>query len=1080
MERFTRRTSLLVAATALAAMPVLLLGVRSLLGGGPNGLVLAAAVTVAIAVLVARPIRLGHLSEVTLATVPLLGGALVLPILAISPVAALGQLAADLVARRSPRVLARNSFASAISAGAASVAFRIVEGAAGPAGATSAPLLAGAFAATVYVTVQVAQSAAFVVSLQPIPGGGPQTPVWAWSITRTQLTWAVGSAMLVEVARIQPLFLLPGIPLLLLGYQNIRKRFAAERRVRVLTTLVDVSHALGSSLDLTTIFRAAYAKIRDSLEADAFFVVLGTPTSERLSYRYLVDEGRELEPQELPRRGTLAGKCITEGRALLMTDALRDYHTLGLERTGWGTVTERSIMVAPLRIRGDVIGAISVQSVNPGAYDAGDLELLGAIANEVAIAIERSELYAETADLSRRLVELHRVGLEISSERDLHAAAERLSSAARELVRSSAVAVYLEDGTDLYRFEARTGPSNIEVARLPKSMPLTKQAVETGVVEIADVATVSEESRRMLEASGHRAVLIYPLRAAGELVGIAYVTWTEPHTVTKDERELLDVLMNMGATTLRSLRLYSELDDAYLATVQTLMTTILARDGYRGDHHHRIATDAMALGERLCLSEEPLRDLRYASLFHSLGKIGVPPSLLAKQGALSDEERRMVREHPLLGARIIESIRFLRNVVPIVRHANERWDGSGYPDGLAGEAIPHEARMLQIVLTYHAMLADRPYRRALEPRVALRELRLLSGSRYDPRLLEEFVAMIEERGGVEAVQSEMMEGTRELAILSEITPHFNTLLDLKQLLDRVLKTLERHWPQSRIHILLRDEHTEELVVRAVAGEDAALPAGIRLARGHGLASWVLDRREPVNIEDIRADPRARLQGGTTRARMVVPLINEGRAIGVLGVSSDRVAAFSQRDLTLLQAVGAQIAAAIEVADLHERLRLAANTDALTGLHNFRYFYDRLEEEIARAERRSMALAVVYFDIDGLKQINDTHGHLAGDAVLRTLGRAIEASVRTEDVPARYGGDEFAIVMPETAREEAEKVVQRLMALLDSTRIDLDGDRTIPMPDRSWGVAAYPLDGTTARGLVDNADTRAYARKRAKA
>jgi len=201
---------------------------------------------------------------------------------------------------------------------------------------------------------------------------------------------------------------------------------------------------------------------------------------------------------------------------------------------------------------------------------------------------------------------------------------------------------------------------------------------------------------------------------------------------------------------------------------------------------------------------------------------------------------------------------------------------------------------------------------------------------------------------------------------------------------------------------------------------------------------------------------------------------------VLSVTSGRVGAFTQRDLALLQAVGAQIAAAIEVAGLHERLRHAANTDALTGLHNFRYFYDRLEEEIARAERRATGLAVVYFDIDGLKAINDSHGHLAGDTVLRTLGRAIDASVRTEDVPARYGGDEFAIVMPETAREEAEKVVQRLMALLDSTRIDLGDDRTIPMPERSWGVAAYPLDGTTARDLVDNADTRAYARKRAKA
>ncbi len=340
--------------------------------------------------------------------------------------------------------------------------------------------------------------------------------------------------------------------------------------------------------------------------------------------------------------------------------------------------------------------------------------------------------------------------------------------------------------------------------------------------------------------------------------------------------------------------------------------------------------------------------------------------------------------------------------------------------------------------------------------------------------------MIEERGGAEAAQREIQDGTRELAILSEITPQFNTLLDLKQLLDRVLKTLERHWPESRLHILLRDEHTEDLVVRAVGGTEGGAPPGVRLARGQGLSNWVLANREAVLVDDTHTDPRARPPDGDTHAAMLVPLINEGRAIGVLSVTSARVGGFSPRDLTLLQAVGAQIAAAIEVAALHERLRWAANSDALTGLHNYRYFYDRLEEEIARAERRSMLLAVAYFDIDGLKRINDSHGHIAGDAVLRTLGRAIHASVRTEDVPARYGGDEFAIVIPETGRDEAEKVVQRLMELLDGTRIDLGDGRTIEMPERSWGVAAYPRDGTTARELVDSADRRAYSRKRAKA
>jgi len=195
------------------------------------------------------------------------------------------------------------------------------------------------------------------------------------------------------------------------------------------------------------------------------------------------------------------------------------------------------------------------------------------------------------------------------------------------------------------------------------------------------------------------------------------------------------------------------------------------------------------------------------------------------------------------------------------------------------------------------------------------------------------------------------------------------------------------------------------------------------------------------------------------------------------VSHPSVGVFGQRDLTLLQTVAAQIAAAIDVAELHERLKRAANTDALTGIHNYGYFYDRLEEEVARAERHDTPLAVAYFDIDDLKKVNDTYGHLAGDAVLRDLGALIGKRVRTEDIPARYGGDEFAIVMPETPRDEAEKVVGRLMDELDRCEVELQDGAKIKMPGRSWGIASYPLDGKTAKALVENADTRAYALKR---
>jgi diguanylate cyclase (GGDEF)-like protein len=731
-----------------------------------------------------------------------------------------------------------------------------------------------------------------------------------------------------------------------------------------------------------------------------------------------------------------------------------------------------------MRIQGVVVGALSVQSAKPNAYDEGDLELLLAIANEAAMAIERADLYARASGLSKRLVDLHRTGIELNSQRRMEDVIKLFANAFVESIGASAAAVYLDTGGETLEFSGNTtGRRPTEHLALSKAAPGGIATVlETGKpLEITDSEQTSEPTRSRMREWGHRALFIQPLRAASESVGVLMVTWKDPHRFSGDERELIGVLAGMGATAIRSMRLYLKLDDAYLSTVSKLTAMIQARDGYQEDHQRRIAADAVALGERLGLDDSTLRDLRYGSLFHSLGKIGVPATILAKSGPLTPEERKIVQEHPLLGARILESIEFLRTVVPIVRHANERWDGTGYPDGLKGDASPLPARILSVAIGYEAMLADRPYRRALRPEAAVAELRVLAGTWYDPKIVDEFVVMIEARGAVAAAEVEV--GTsRELSILAEITPEFHTLLDMQQLLARILAILERHMAGSAFTILLREETTGDLVVRSAAGSRTDLAGPPRVERGRGLAGWVVEHGEAQIVDDVRSDPRY-IGDPSVRSEMVVPLLSSGRAIGVLVVSHPAVGVFGQRDLTLLQAVAAQIAAAIDVAELHERLKRAANTDALTGIHNYGYFYDRLEEEVARSERHGTSVAVAYFDIDGLKRVNDTYGHLAGDAVLRTLGGVIGRRVRTEDIPARYGGDEFAIVMPETPRDEAERVVQRLMDELDHSDVELPDGRKIRMPARSWGISTYPLDGKSAKALVENADTRAYAAKR---
>jgi diguanylate cyclase (GGDEF)-like protein len=166
---------------------------------------------------------------------------------------------------------------------------------------------------------------------------------------------------------------------------------------------------------------------------------------------------------------------------------------------------------------------------------------------------------------------------------------------------------------------------------------------------------------------------------------------------------------------------------------------------------------------------------------------------------------------------------------------------------------------------------------------------------------------------------------------------------------------------------------------------------------------------------------------------------------------------------------------IEVALLHEQAKRAASYDSLTGVHNHRYFYERLGQEMSHSQRHGHSLSIAIIDVDELKKLNDLHGHLAGDETLRRMGRLLKENVRASDVVARYGGDEFAIIMPETEKEEAEKVIARIMFVLDKSIVEYN-ELSFPMPSRSHGVATFPWDGNNPTELFAVADAHLYQEK----
>jgi HD-GYP domain-containing protein (c-di-GMP phosphodiesterase class II) len=179
------------------------------------------------------------------------------------------------------------------------------------------------------------------------------------------------------------------------------------------------------------------------------------------------------------------------------------------------------------------------------------------------------------------------------------------------------------------------------------------------------------------------------------------------------------------------------------ATVDALSGTLGLRDRPTGVHSGRVERLSSALGRRLGLERRPLLELAYAAELHDIGKVGVPDSLLLKPGPLLPSEWELVRSHSAWGSDLLSGVPGLERVAIIVRHHHERFDGSGYPDGLAGEEIPVESRILAVVDAFVAMTEERPYRRARDFPAAAAELEAQRGTQFDPRVLNAFVGAIE-------------------------------------------------------------------------------------------------------------------------------------------------------------------------------------------------------------------------------------------------------------------------------------------------------------------------------------------------
>jgi diguanylate cyclase (GGDEF)-like protein/putative nucleotidyltransferase with HDIG domain len=558
-----------------------------------------------------------------------------------------------------------------------------------------------------------------------------------------------------------------------------------------------------------------------------------------------------------------------------------------------------------------------------------------------------------------------------------------------------------------------------------------------------------------------------------------------------------------------------EIASLNMRTIEALALAIEAKDHTTHTHLQRVRTYAVEIARELKLPTEEIEALRAAALLHDIGKLAVPEQIISKPGKLTPEEFEKMKVHPIVGAEILERVAFPYPVAPIVRSHHERWDGSGYPEGLSGEQIPIGARILAAVDCLDALASHRQYRQALPLAEAMAKVRDKAGTWFDPQVvqileqnyieLERSAQMNEEtsvphslsksvrveRGLAPATGFEKTDPTtvghldadfltsiasarQEAQIMFELSQDLGVSLSLSETLSVLSMRLRRMIPYDSIAVFVN--RNGWLLPELVSGENFRMLSSFKIRVGEGLCGWVAENCKPIVNGNPQVESGYVVDPGKQTAlqsALVVPLEGLHGVVGVLAMYHSNRDAFTQDHLRILLAVASKVALSVENALKYQQAESSATTDYLTGLPNARSLFVHLAQEVARCRRMKTPLAVMVCDIDGLKQINDSFGHLEGDKLLREFSARLKEACRGYDYVARMGGDEFVVTAPGLTAEAATEKAERLnQAAVESGRY-VCGRESITL---SVGVAFCPEDGYDVERLLAEADRRMYSMK----
>jgi diguanylate cyclase (GGDEF)-like protein/putative nucleotidyltransferase with HDIG domain len=546
----------------------------------------------------------------------------------------------------------------------------------------------------------------------------------------------------------------------------------------------------------------------------------------------------------------------------------------------------------------------------------------------------------------------------------------------------------------------------------------------------------------------------------------------------------------------------TEASRIHLATVEALATAIDARDQVGIGHVRRTQIYAVGIGELLKLSADQLEAINTGALLHDIGKLAVPDHILNKPGRLTPAEMEKTKIHASVGASILEKINFPYPVVPTVKHHHEWWDGSGYPDNLKGENIPLTARILGVADAYDTLRGARPYRPALARDEARRFLLSGAGTQFDPKIvdvflrhLSKFEAKVEAQGfsyvfdresaaevynndgGGQSYVEQIKRANREVFTLYELARVFSSSLNLHETVSLFVEKIGELVPFDTCAVYLTEETGDSAKAAYVQGANKSALKNKRVKMGEGATGYALKMRKAVhNIEPgLDFDFSSFDLDEDYTAMASLPLIADEKLIGAVSLYSCDLENYEEEHMRLLETVSRIASDAIGVALQHAESESRALTDPMTNLPNARSLQMQFEKETARASRSGASFHLLMLDLDGFKAVNDTFGHKTGDKLLKELARVMTAQLRDYDFLARYAGDEFVVIVPESDREGISELSCRIEKAVNEFALPL-GEGECARVGISIGAACYPNDGETLDQIIIHADKGMYAVK----